>query len=724
MSTSASELTMQLPARTGHEARAQPWERLPVQEGTLQGAHYRFAAPTPIPPAEEEEDAANTFRISLLRLVQVLVGARAGAHTVSAHVLKLNLGRLRAAQLAVDEYNAAPSSPVAQFHAANLFSSLGVAPSAATSDVARPLRIEVEGLPSLIDHLDSAPAPTSGQMSERHDPDASFVSFDDLDARFRPGILVSYPTSLGHASERIAARVRSCHFEERRTAFGNMERSFNVELETVVPLGSQLGLVSFVETFSGWSGERRKRIADLVVRPISSSPSLRGDRQELDAFVARGQKCLSLLGRARDAESYRFLAYDAGGFFPHAQERSTASSGFPASMMAGTRAGSHRGRIVIDGEMALALGHHPSQGSTEADLALLNAAGRYKRSGRHAEGLLVFDVHADVDADSETSGDTTAPAAHSQFPAQLVPLIWPALCGFSMSAKRWGHVLVSSLEPIQFNRAAFDQLVLSPDRKRLIHAVVNAHQPTRNNNGAAAAQMHDIIASKSGGTVFLLHGAPGVGKTLTAEAVAEMLGRPVYYVTMGELGTAVEHVEARLGQVLQLCAAWRAVVLIDEADVFLERRRSGGAGDILRNALVCVLLRLIEYFEGILFLTTNRVASFDPAVESRVTVALRYDALDAAAREQVWRNLVNHMRGDGLTGGGALRIGQLDFARLAEHDLNGRQIKNTLRLALALAADSDSDSEDVPLLSQELLELTLRTTLIGRQEMQEGVYEL
>jgi hypothetical protein len=48
------------------------------------------------------------------------------------------------------------------------------------------------------------------------------------------------------------------------------------------------------------------------------------------------------------------------------------------------------------------------------------------------------------------------------------------------------------------------------------------------------------------------------------------------------------------------------VLLIDEADVFLEKRT---LTDVHRNALVSVFLRLLEYYEGILFLTTNRVAT-------------------------------------------------------------------------------------------------------------------
>lgn len=48
---------------------------------------------------------------------------------------------------------------------------------------------------------------------------------------------------------------------------------------------------------------------------------------------------------------------------------------------------------------------------------------------------------------------------------------------------------------------------------------------------------------------------------------------------------------------------WGAVLLLDEADVYLERR---SINDLMRNSLVSIFLRLLEYFQGILFLTTNR----------------------------------------------------------------------------------------------------------------------
>ena len=124
---------------------------------------------------------------------------------------------------------------------------------------------------------------------------------------------------------------------------------------------------------------------------------------------------------------------------------------------------------------------------------------------------------------------------------------------------------------------------------------------------------------------------------------------------------------------------WGALVLIDEAEMLLERRTKS---EIQRNAMVCVMLRLLEYYQGVLFLTSNRVEALDPAFQSRVQCALRYDALDAAARKQVWANL---LAARGFAGGAAPGGKPLDLGALAAHDLNGRQIKNALQLALALA---------------------------------------
>jgi len=112
--------------------------------------------------------------------------------------------------------------------------------------------------------------------------------------------------------------------------------------------------------------------------------------------------------------------------------------------------------------------------------------------------------------------------------------------------------------------------------------------------------------------------------------------------------------------------------LLDEADIFLEKRTEN---DIKRNAMVGIFLRLLEYHQGVLFLTTNRVKTFDRAFHSRISVALKYEDLDWKARAKIWQNFLDMSN-----------IKNIDVQSLAvNYELNGRQIKNVVRLAQSLS---------------------------------------
>ena len=152
----------------------------------------------------------------------------------------------------------------------------------------------------------------------------------------------------------------------------------------------------------------------------------------------------------------------------------------------------------------------------------------------------------------------------------------------------------------------FRSLVIESKQKTLIHSLVKQHN-------AQISGYDDVIQGKGRGLIGLLSGRPGCGKTLTAEAVAEVTKRPLYAVSAGELGTEVSKVDAQLTLILELSHRWSAVLLLDEADVFLQERDSK---DVARNALVSIFLRQLEYFQGILILTTNRLGDCDPAFES------------------------------------------------------------------------------------------------------------
>ena len=145
--------------------------------------------------------------------------------------------------------------------------------------------------------------------------------------------------------------------------------------------------------------------------------------------------------------------------------------------------------------------------------------------------------------------------------------------------------------------------------------------------------MDDIVAGKSGGTTVLCAGPPGVGKTLTAEVYAEIVGRPLYRVHSGQLGLNVAAMESALKDALTRAQRWGAVMLIDEADVYIKRRED----DMTMNAVVGVFLRVLEYFNGLLFLTTNRIDDIDEAIVSRCIALIKFTPPDDDARRRIWQ---------------------------------------------------------------------------------------
>ncbi|GJC77371.1 putative AAA domain-containing protein [Colletotrichum liriopes] len=144
----------------------------------------------------------------------------------------------------------------------------------------------------------------------------------------------------------------------------------------------------------------------------------------------------------------------------------------------------------------------------------------------------------------------------------------------------------------------------------------------------------DIIEGKGQGIIMLLTGNSGIGKTLTAEAVADKLRKPLYVLSAGELGQESQSVEAKLREVLDLTEKWNGVLLFDECDVFLQERSTNA---LAHNEIVAVFLRLLEYHCGILIMTTNRADSIDRAFQSRIHLTLHYLDLDVKAREHIWR---------------------------------------------------------------------------------------
>ncbi|KAK6506062.1 hypothetical protein TWF506_010986 [Arthrobotrys conoides] len=245
----------------------------------------------------------------------------------------------------------------------------------------------------------------------------------------------------------------------------------------------------------------------------------------------------------------------------------------------------------------------------------------------------------------------------------------PRVKGFDLSTKEWCELNVDELHDPDWNNNAYEKLVLPEGEKDLVMAFADRAR-------LGARGFDDFVQNKGEGVIILLCGPPGVGKTLTAEAVAEKSKVPLYILGAGELGTVLREVEIALDQALERCRLWNGILLLDEGDVFLEARSTDSMN---RNGLVSIFLRRLEYYRGLMFLTTNRVSAIDPAFRSRADLILPYPNLDASARRKVWSNFLDRFAPT------TFQISDKELDELAAKNLNGREIKNMVKTAQILS---------------------------------------
>ncbi|KAK0642942.1 hypothetical protein B0T16DRAFT_333103 [Cercophora newfieldiana] len=282
-------------------------------------------------------------------------------------------------------------------------------------------------------------------------------------------------------------------------------------------------------------------------------------------------------------------------------------------------------------------------------------------------------------------------------PDEVLRLLPGRVYGYVLLTRKWYPLDIDLVEAVPRlkpgEKDGFEKLVLPRGHREIVRALVKTH--ARKAAGRREVKREfDVVRGKGRGLIILLHGSPGVGKTSTAECVAANAGRPLFPITCGDLGgDTAQEIEENLERFFNLARKWNCVLLLDEADVFLSARV---AGNIKQNSLVSVFLRVLEYYSGILILTTNRVGSFDEAIKSRVHCALYYPPLDEEQTFKIWQmNLAAlEERNETLPADQRVRFRRAEIEEFArrhwrsgskENRWNGRQIKNAFQTAVALA---------------------------------------
>ncbi|KAI1121250.1 hypothetical protein F5Y10DRAFT_272285 [Nemania abortiva] len=276
--------------------------------------------------------------------------------------------------------------------------------------------------------------------------------------------------------------------------------------------------------------------------------------------------------------------------------------------------------------------------------------------------------------------------------------------GFVMKNRKWAQLDLTYLRETQPSRMkregddkpgeisegrqpTFDELVLPDGHKNTILSIITQHFCDQE---SSHTDQTDMVRGEGKGLVILLHGALGVGKTATAVGVAERFNKPLLQLTCSDLGVTVKDIESSLRTNFKMANRWGCMLLLDEADMFLVQRTKE---DIRRTGPAAVFLRLLKYYPGVLFLTTNRVSDLDQAVASHIHASLYYPKLGLRETFKVFnlniRLLKERFRGrpyDFIPE--VMKIGAFAQTYWKENPSdrwNGRQIGNVCTLALSLA---------------------------------------
>jgi SpoVK/Ycf46/Vps4 family AAA+-type ATPase len=273
-----------------------------------------------------------------------------------------------------------------------------------------------------------------------------------------------------------------------------------------------------------------------------------------------------------------------------------------------------------------------------------------------------------------------------------------------------GGRAVESIVP----RRTFDDVILPPATRRALDI--------------ALAQMtqHDLIFNRWGlgerhptglALAFNFAGPPGTGKTICAEAIAHLLGRPLLLVRYAELESVwMGETPKNVVAIFRTARKERSVLLFDEADAIAARRSTSVESGFQResNTIVSVLLQELEWHDGVVIFATNLAANFDPAFERRIRTHVLFEMPSEAERAQIWRVQLHPAR--------TPLARDVDFQALARsYEVSGGDIQNAvLKAALAAAAEPGPDS--TKRIHQRHFEASIQEVISARRVMRQSLF--
>jgi AAA+ superfamily predicted ATPase len=268
------------------------------------------------------------------------------------------------------------------------------------------------------------------------------------------------------------------------------------------------------------------------------------------------------------------------------------------------------------------------------------------------------------------------------------------------------HISVdrSMLNELVYNKNALDDVLLDEQNKRRIRMIVHSRQQ----QGALTAKATNI-SEKGRNVIAMLAGGPGLGKTKTAEAVSQMLGRPYFPISNAMLGTTPKELEDGLAKINERAKRWGAVFIWNECEGVLRKRSDDEHVDSEQDKRITAATNFLERFEGVMLLTSNMPGSIDPAILDRCNVKMLYRPLTQEHKAILWGRLTANLPMVDLQGA---------LSELVKLPTNGRDIEGIIRSTAAMA-----ESEGLTIITGKLLLEEANAYLEMARVMQNGEAE-
>lgn len=241
------------------------------------------------------------------------------------------------------------------------------------------------------------------------------------------------------------------------------------------------------------------------------------------------------------------------------------------------------------------------------------------------------------------------------------------------------EILVQQQEVFEFVRpkVTLNEVVLSPSTRDTLEVLLGQ----MDSKVLQLLKNWGIKEKKRGiDAKIIFYGAAGTGKTLTAQAFAKSLKKPVLSFDCSKIlsmyvGESEKNVRKIFDSYKELCVTSKQspILLLDEADQFLSTRTTSGSGaDKMHNQMQNIFLEQIEKFDGILIATTNLLETLDTAFSRRFHYKIEFKRPNFEERVRLWEKLLPK---------NAPYSKDFNVKKLAEFALSGGQIalvvKNT-----------------------------------------------